>query len=62
MLPYSHARLDYVYHIVAELFTFLDNVHVHGAHGIGVQVVVDIIDVLTAQLAAIVVYLVLDIE
>ena len=62
MLSYAHTSLYYVYHVVAELLAFLDDIHVHGTDGIGVEMVVYIVDVLTLQLVAIVVDLVLDVE
>ena len=62
MLSYAHTSLYYVYHVVAELLAFLDDIHVHGTDGIGVEMVVYIVDVLALQLVAIVVDLVLDVE
>ena len=62
MLSYTHTSLYYVYHVVAELLAFLDDIHVHGTDGVGVEMVVYIVDVLALQLVAIVVDLVLDVE
>ena len=62
MLSYTHAGLYYVYYIVAEFLAFLDDIHVHRTDGVGVEMVVYIVDVLTLQLVAIVVDLVLDVE
>ncbi len=62
MLSYAHTSLYYVYHVVAELLAFLDDIHVHRTDGVGVEMVVYIVDVLTLQLVAIVVDLVLDVE
>lgn len=42
----SHAGFDDVDYVVAELLTFVDDVHIHGADGIGVFMVVDVVDVL----------------
>ena len=62
MLSYTHAGLHYVHHVVAELLALLDDVHIHRTDGVGVEMVVYIVDVLALQLVAIVVDLVLDIE
>ena len=62
MLSYAHASLNNVYDVVAELLTFLDDVHVHGSDGVGVHMVVYVVDVLALQLGAIVVDLVLNVE
>ena len=62
MLSYTHSCLHYVHHVVAELLALLDDIHVHRADGISVEVVVHIVDVLALQLVAIVVDLVLDVE
>ena len=62
MLSYAHTSLYYVYHIVAEFLAFLDDVHIHGTDGVGIEMVVYIVDVLALQLVAIVVDLVLDVE
>ena len=62
MLSYAHTSLYYVYHVVAELLAFLDDIHVHRTDGVGVEMVVYIVDVLALQLVAIVVDLVLDVE
>ena len=62
MLSYAHTSLYYVYHVVAELLAFLDDIHVHGTDGVGVEMVVYIVDVLALQLVAIVVDFVLDVE
>ena len=62
MLSYTHAGLHYVHHVVAEFLAFLDDIHVHGTDGVGVEMVVYIVDVLALQLVAIVVDLILDVE
>jgi len=62
MLSYTHAGLHYVHHVVTEFLAFLDDIHVHGTDGVGVEMVVYIVDILTLQLVAIVVDLVLDVE
>ena len=62
MLSYTHTSLDYIHHVVAELLALLDDIHVHRADGISIEVVVHVVDVLTLQLVAIVVDLVLDVE
>ena len=62
MLSYTHTSLHYVYHVVAELLAFLDDVHIHRTDGVGVEMVVYIVDVLALQLIAIVVDFVLDVE
>ena len=62
MLSYTHAGLYYVYHIVAEFLAFLDDIHIHGTDGVGIEMVVYIVDVLALQLISIVVDFVLDVE
>ena len=62
VLANTHARLDHVDDEVAQALTLLDDIHIHGAHGVGVLVVVDVGDVLVAELVAVVVDLVLHIE
>ena len=62
MLSYTHAGLYYVYYIVAEFLAFLDDIHIHGTDGVGIEMVVYIVDVLALQLIAIVVDFVLNIE
>ena len=62
MLSYTHSCLHYVHHVVAELLALLDDIHIHGADGVGVEMVVYIVDVLALQLVAIVVDLVLDVK
>ena len=62
MLSYTHSCLHYVHHVVAELLALLNDVHIHRTDGVGVEMVVYIVDVLALQLVAIVVDLVLDIE
>ena len=62
MLSYAHTSLYYVYHVVAEFLAFLDDIHIHGTDGVGVEMVVYIVDVLALQLIAIVVDFVLDVE
>lgn len=58
-LPCTHTCLHHVHHIVGELLTLVDDIHVDGTYGIGVLVVVDIVDILRLQLVAVVVNLVL---
>ena len=62
MLSYTHTSLHYVHHVVAEFLAFLDDIHVHRTDGVGVEMVVYIVDVLALQLIAIVVDFVLDVE
>ena len=62
MLSYTHTSLHYVHHIVAEFLAFLDDIHIHGTDGVGIEMVVYIVDVLALQLIAIVVDFVLDVE
>ena len=62
MLSYTHSCLHYVHHVVAELLALLDDIHIHRTDGVGVEMVVYIVDVLALQLVAIVVDLVLDVE
>ena len=62
MLSYTHTSLDYIHHVVAELLALLDDIHIHRTDGVGVEMVVYIVDVLALQLVAIVVDLVLDVE
>ena len=50
MLSYTHAGLYYVYYIVAEFLAFLDDIHIHGTDGVGIEMVVYIVDVLALQL------------
>ena len=62
MLSYTHSCLHYVHHVVAELLALLDDIHIHRTDGVGVEMVVYIVDVLALQLVAIVVDLILDVE
>ena len=62
MLSYTHSCFHYVHHVVAELLALLDDIHIHRTDGVGVEMVVYIVDVLALQLVAIVVDLVLDVE
>ena len=62
MLSYTHTSLHYVHHVVAEFLAFLDDVHIHRTDGVGVEMVVYIVDVLALQLVAIVVDFVLYVE
>ena len=62
MLSYTHTSLHYVHHIVAELLALLDDIHIHGTDGIGIEMVIHIVDVLALQLVAVVVDLILDVE
>ena len=59
---HSHARLDDVDDIVAQLLALVDDVHVDGADAVCVGVVVHVADVQAAQLVAEVVYLALGVE
>ena len=43
MLSYTHASLYYVYYVVAELLALLDDIHIHGTDGIGIEMVVHIV-------------------
>ena len=61
-LPCSHARFNHVYYIVAKFLALADDVHIEGAHGVGILMIVYIIDILAAQLVAIVVYFVFNIK
>ena len=40
MLSYAHTGLYYVYYIVAEFLAFLDDIHIHGTDGVGIEMVV----------------------
>ena len=62
MLSYTHTSLHYVHHVVAEFLAFLDDIHIHGTDGVGIEMVVYIVDVLALQLITIVVDFVLDVE
>ena len=62
ILSDTHAGLDDVDHIVTELLAFVDEVHIDGADGVSIFVVVDVGDILRLQLVAEVVDLVLDVE
>ena len=62
VLPDAHAGLHHVDHIVAQLLALLYDVHVHRADGVGVFVIVHVVDVLRLQLVAVVVDFVLDVE
>ena len=62
MLSYTHAGLYYVYYIVAEFLAFLDDIHIHGTDGVGIEMVVHIVDVLALQLVSVVVDFVLYVE
>ncbi len=61
-LTHTHASLNNIDHIVAKLFTFVDDIHIHGTNGVCVFVLVDIVDVLSFKLIAVVVDLVFDVE
>lgn len=61
-LSHSYSSLGDIDHIVAELLTLLYDVHIHRAHTIGIEMVIDIIEILVAKLVAIVVDFRLDIE
>ena len=62
VLAHAHTSLNNVDNIVAKLLALLDDIHIHGTDSVGVEMVVDIVDVLATQLATIVVDFVLDIE
>lgn len=61
-LSHSHSSLGDIDHIVAELLTLLYDVHIHRSYTIGIEVVIDIIQILVAKLVAIVIDFRLDIE
>ncbi len=61
-LPYSHARFDHIYHVVAQLFALTHYIHVHCAYRIRVLMVVHVVDILALQLVAVVVYLIFYVE
>ena len=61
-LTSAHACFNDIDYIVAELLAFAHDVHVHSTDGICVLMVIDIVDVLRAQLVAIVVDFVLNVE
>lgn len=61
-LSHSHSSLSDIHYIVAELLALLDDVHIHRAHTVGIEMVIDIIEVLVAKLVAVVVDFRLDIE
>ena len=61
-LPDAHASLDDVDDIVTQLFALIDEVHIDGADGIGVLMVVDVVDVLRLQLVTEIVDFVLNVE
>ena len=61
-LSETHTGFDDVDDVVGEFLTLVDEVHIDGADGIGVFVVVHVGDVLRLQLVAIVVDLMLNIE
>ena len=58
----AHASFDHVDDKVAELLALLNDVDIHGTDGVGVHMIVDIVDVLCAELIAEVVDFVLDVE
>ena len=62
MLAHTHTSLNNVDNIVAKFLALLDDIHIHGTDSVGVEMVVDIVDVLATQLATIVVDFVLNIE
>ena len=62
VLAHAHTSLNNVDNIVAKFLALLDDIHIHGTDSVGVEMVVDIVDVLATQLATIVVDFVLDIE
>ena len=51
----SHACLHNVDYVVAELLTFTHDIHIHRTDGVGVFVVVHVVDVLALELRAVVV-------
>ena len=59
VLAHAHTSLNNVDNIVAKLFALLDDIHIHGTDSVGIEMVVDIVDV---QLATIVVDFILNIE
>ena len=62
VLTHAHSGFYDVYHIVAEFLAFLYDIHVHRADGVGVEVVVHVVDVLALQLVSVVVDFVLYVE
>ena len=62
VLTHAHSGFYDVYHIVAEFLAFLYDIHVHRAYGVGVEVVVHVVDVLALQLVSVVVDFVLYVE
>ena len=61
-LTHTHSCFNHIDDIVAQFLTFTHDIHVHSTDGIRILVVVHCIDILIAQLVAIVVNLVFDIE
>ena len=61
-LTSTHACLHNVYDIVAKFLALVNDVHVHCANGVVVNMVVDIVDVLTAKLVAIVIDFILKVK
>ena len=58
----TYTCFDHINHIIAQLFAFLHDIHVHGAHGIGLEMVVHIIYILTPELVALVINLIFYVE
>src|SRR5574344_1873684 len=58
----THTGFYNIYYIIAQFFTFADNVHIHGTYRIGVLVTVDVVDILALQLIAVVIDFVFDVE
>ena len=61
MVP-IHALQWYRFADTVKLLALLDDIHIHGTDGVGIEMVVYIVDVLALQLVAIVVDFVLDVE
>ena len=62
VLTHAHSGFYDIHHIVAEFLAFLYDIHVHRADGVGVEVVVHVVDVLALQLVSVVVDFVLYVE
>lgn len=61
-LTSTGASLHDVDYIVAQLLTLVDEIHVHRSNRVGIDVVIDIVDILSLDEIAVVVDLILDVE
>ena len=52
MLACAHTSLNHIHHIVAKFLALRHDVHIHCADSVSVLVVVDVVDVLRAELAS----------